>query len=213
MTCPAQNPAPCSVDDPSTAELARMPEYIFDERRNMLWELEDDGLYGLVASQDPMAYMRQSLTQLRGVLGSVLLPLRVDRRPRDPISCRLRDETDPRSPIGADSESPVVDVDSLSRAVGECLDRMGVERSDWLRVAKVGEEAGEVIGALIKRGLARADIDDLVAELGDVFLSALGAADQLGLKASAVIAQRWQTVAARADVGDPATAGHGGQEL
>ena len=209
MTCGAQDPSQHLVSDPNTAELDRLPEYVFDERRNMLWELDDGGLYGLVASQDPMGYMRQSLSQLRGVLGSVLVPLRVDRRPREPLSCQLREETS-AAPELEGGVGSTVDVDSLSAAVGEHLDRLGIERSEWLRVAKVGEEGGEVIGALIERGLGRADIDDVVAELGDVFLSALGALDQLGLRPSTVIAQRWKAVRRRSARVD--AAGNGGQK-
>lgn len=91
-----------------------------------------------------------------------------------------------------------MDMDALSRAVGEHLDALGVQRSDWARVAKVGEEGGEVVGALIKRLEGRAATSDVLDELGDVILAALGAADQLGVAASTLIADRWATVSRRA---------------
>lgn len=65
------------------------------------------------------------------------------------------------------------------------------------RVAKVGEEGGEVVGALLKRAEGRADTAHLLAELGDVFLAALAAADQLGVTPSTIIAARWADVSQR----------------
>ncbi len=62
-------------------------------------------------------------------------------------------------------------LDSLSLEVVAHLDRLGIERSDWVRVAKVSEEGGEVLGALIKRTQGRMTTIDVLAELGDVFLS------------------------------------------
>lgn len=91
----------------------------------------------------------------------------------------------------------LTDLDALAKDVGEHLDRLGVQRCDWVRVAKVGEEGGEVVGALIKRSYGRAETADVLAELGDVFLAALGAADQLGIAPSSVIAARWADVAPR----------------
>lgn len=88
-------------------------------------------------------------------------------------------------------------LDDLAVQVGEHLDRLGVAREDWVRVGKVAEEGGEVLAALIKRTEGRATTDDVIAELGDVFLAALAAADELGLKPSEVILTRWRTVAAR----------------
>lgn len=91
----------------------------------------------------------------------------------------------------------LTDLDALATDVGAHLDRLGIQRSDWVRVAKVGEEGGEVVGALIKRSYWRAETDDILAELGDVFLAALGAADQLGVTPSTLIAARWADVALR----------------
>lgn len=88
-------------------------------------------------------------------------------------------------------------LDALAKDVGAHLDRLGVERTDWVRVAKVGEEGGEVVGALIKRSYGAADTADVLDELGDVFLAALAAADQLGRAPSDVIASRWAQVLPR----------------
>lgn len=93
-----------------------------------------------------------------------------------------------------------VDLDTLARAVGEHLDQLGIQRSDWARVAKVGEEGGEVVGALIKRLEGRAATSDVLDELGDVILAALGAADQLGVAASTLIAERWASVSRRSQL-------------
>lgn len=94
-------------------------------------------------------------------------------------------------------DHPLNALDSLAVSVGVHLDRLGVQRSDWQRVAKVGEEGGEVVGALLKRAEGRADTAHLLAELGDVFLAALAAADQLGVTPSAIIAARWADVSQR----------------
>lgn len=90
-----------------------------------------------------------------------------------------------------------VNVDALARDVGAHLDRLGVARSDWVRVGKVAEEGGEVMGALIKRTQGRASDADLEAELGDAILAALGGLEQLGLVPSTVIASRWAVVSQR----------------
>lgn len=88
-------------------------------------------------------------------------------------------------------------LDALAKDVSAHLDRLGVERSDWVRVAKVGEEGGEVVGALIKRSYGAADTADVLNELGDVFLAAIAAADQLGVTPSEVIVSRWAQVLPR----------------
>ena len=83
-------PSPSALTD---AELDALPEYIFDDRRSILWELLDDGRYGMRAA-DPVAYdpeMTRSLHELRSTIGSILLPLRVDKRPRDRETSRLVD--------------------------------------------------------------------------------------------------------------------------
>lgn len=75
------------------AELDALPEFVFDDRRSILWELCDDGRYAMRAA-DPVSYddeMTKTLHELRSVIGSVLVPLRVDRRKRDPETSQLLD--------------------------------------------------------------------------------------------------------------------------
>lgn len=97
----------------------------------------------------------------------------------------------------APSNPALLDIDHLAADVAAHLDRLGVQRTAWIWVAKVAEEAGEVLGALIKRTQGRCTDTALYEELGDVFLSALGAADQLGLIPSALITWRWAQVLPR----------------
>lgn len=88
-------------------------------------------------------------------------------------------------------------LDTLAIEVGAHLDRLGVDRCDWIRVGKVAEEGGEVMGALIKSTQGRAAASDLEDELGDVILAALGAIDQLGHRPSELIMRRWAQVSTR----------------
>lgn len=90
---PGEGPMTPSLSVLTDAELDALPEYIFDDRRSILWELGDDGRYGMRAA-DPVAYdpeMTRSLHELRSTIGSILLPLRVDKRPRDRETSRLID--------------------------------------------------------------------------------------------------------------------------
>lgn len=91
----------------------------------------------------------------------------------------------------------MMDLDGLARAVGEHLDRLGVERCDWVRVCKVAEEAGEAVGALIKGTQGRATDTDVQDELADVILAALGAINQIGLRPGSLLGRRWVQVSAR----------------
>lgn len=107
----------------------------------------------------------------------------------------------------------VTDLDDLAPEVGLHLDRLGIARTDFVRVAKVGEEGGEVLGALIKRTYGGASTEDVLDELGDVFLSALGACDQIGVAPSALIAARWAKVQPRSagrDLAPPVGPVHNG---
>lgn len=91
----------------------------------------------------------------------------------------------------------VNDLDALAKDTAEHLDRLGVPRNDFVRVGKCSEEGGEVVGALIKRTHGAATTEDVLDELGDVFLAALAAAEQLGVPPSQVIAARWAKVRTR----------------
>lgn len=91
----------------------------------------------------------------------------------------------------------MTDLGALAASVGAHLDRLGVERTDWIRVGKVAEEGGEALGALIKRTQGRATTTDIEDELADVILAALGAINQLGVEPTALVARRWAQVAGR----------------
>jgi hypothetical protein len=72
-----------------------------------------------------------------------------------------------------------------------------------VRVAKVGEEAGELIGAVIKaeQNIKRTPeewITQACDELADVIISACGAAEAIGIiDLQMVVAMRWREVKAR----------------
>lgn len=71
---------------PSDAELDALPEYVLDDRRDILWQLCEDGQYTMLATGDPVLLDREdtrSLAQLRATVGSALVPLRTDDRARD----------------------------------------------------------------------------------------------------------------------------------
>jgi len=91
----------------------------------------------------------------------------------------------------------VNDLDALAKDAALHLDRLGIPRTDFVRVGKCSEEGGEVVGALIKRTYGAATTQDVLDELGDVFLAALCAAEQLGVLPSEVIAARWAKVLPR----------------
>lgn len=90
-----------------------------------------------------------------------------------------------------------LDLDALATQAAAHVDRLGIARNDWVRLAKVAEEAGEVLGALSKRDQNRGSIDDVLDELGDVLLAALVAAEQLGRTPTQIIARRWADVSRR----------------
>lgn len=98
-----------------------------------------------------------------------------------------------------------LDLDALAGDVGAHLDHLGIDRDDWVRLAKTAEEAGEVLGALSKRAQNRATTQDILDELGDVFLAAVGAADQLGVSPTRLILDRWATVSRRLPAAAPAS--------
>ncbi|MCX5046691.1 hypothetical protein OG921_26300 [Aldersonia sp. NBC_00410] len=109
---------------------------------------------------------------------------------RDTVTAEVTDDV-------PDTATTLRALDPLSVAAGKHLDHLRVARVDWIRVTKVAEEAGEVVGALIKLQEGRAEFEDVRSELGDVFLAALAAADQLGLRPSDVVADRWKVVSTR----------------
>lgn len=163
----------------------------------MIWEgpsrmLSEDAVSAIAAWNQAAADSRDDDSSALVSAGSRLLELVARGSCRSPELMTVSADGQPLS------------LDSLSLEVIAHLDRLGVERSDWVRVAKVGEEGGEVVGALIKRTQGRMTTADVLAELGDVFLSALGASRQLGTTPSEVIAQRWKQVAPRSSEISPA---------
>lgn len=62
------------------------------------------------------------------------------------------------------------------------------------RAAKLAEEAGEVVGAVIKIAEGRKTKFDLADELGDLMLCALALADSAGIDLLAAAAMRWEYV-------------------
>lgn len=93
MTATENEPAAPASEGLTDAELDAMPECIFDDRRFILWQLCQDGRYVMLAARDslPEHAMCKDLHELRSTIGSVLVPLRVDRRQRDPESALLID--------------------------------------------------------------------------------------------------------------------------
>lgn len=64
---------------------------------------------------------------------------------------------------------------------------------------KVAEEAGEMVGSLVKRtqGIRGVTSADVLDELGDVLIAALAAAVDFGCDPAQVLNQRWATVSQR----------------
>lgn len=60
-----------------------------------------------------------------------------------------------------------------------------------LKAAKVAEEAGEVCGAAIKMGRPEQGLDELKAEVADVFITLVGVAEAYGFLLSDIIWERW----------------------
>lgn len=124
----------------------------------------------------------------------------------------LLGESRPRRPVPAGIAAVVAEstaaigldhLQALSRDAAAHVDRLGIVRDDWVRLAKIAEEAGEVLGALSKRDQGRGGNEEVLAELGDVFLAALVAAQQLGVAPAQIIAQRWAQVSPRSQQGLP----------
>jgi len=56
---------------------------------------------------------------------------------------------------------------------------------------KVGEEAGEVLGAVIKCGEGRRTVEDVANELADVLITACACADLHGIDLQDAVSRRW----------------------
>lgn len=117
-------------------------------------------------------------------------------RPRRAVPAGIAVVVESTVPVG-------LDLEALSRDAAAHVDRLGIVRDDWVRLAKIAEEAGEVLGALSKRDQGRGGNGEVLAELGDVFLAALVAAQQLGVVPAQIIVQRWAEVSPRSQQGLP----------
>ena len=62
---------------------------------------------------------------------------------------------------------------------------------------KVCEEAGELMGAVIRLKEGRSAMSNIAEEFGDVFISLMGVANFYGFDAMNVIEARWETVRKR----------------
>ena len=85
---------------------------------------------------------------------------------------------------------------SLNRLVGEVHRwRLGhgypSATSLLASAAKVGEEAGEVLGAAVKISEGRATLADLEDEMADVAIALAGFAGMLGIDLEAAVGRRW----------------------
>ncbi|CAM3740418.1 pyrophosphohydrolase domain-containing protein [Tsukamurella ocularis] len=65
------------------------------------------------------------------------------------------------------------------------------------QAAKVAEEAGEVVGAAIKEREGRRTVDDVLDELADTIIAAMGAIQARGCNVSRVVTNRWAEVVER----------------
>lgn len=65
------------------------------------------------------------------------------------------------------------------------------------QACKVAEEAGEVVGAVIKQREGRRTEDDVLDELADTVIAAIAAIQARGVAAELVVMDRWVQVMAR----------------
>ena len=81
-----------------------------------------------------------------------------------------------------------------------------------VRAAKVGEEAGEILGAVIKMGEGRLGLDDLLKEIGDVQITLHALAAELDVDLDEIASLRWEEVRHRVEHharnGSPCECGH-----
>lgn len=98
---------------------------------------------------------------------------------------------------------PVTDITALAQEIAAWrrreLPTTDAATQELLSGMKVAEEAGELVGAMVKhtqgvRGVTGADVLD---ELGDVLITALAVAVDLGCDPAQVLEQRWATVSQR----------------
>lgn len=67
----------------------------------------------------------------------------------------------------------------------------------FIQACKVAEEAGEVVGAVIKQQEGRRNEQHVLDELADTIIAATGAIQARGFDAERVVAERWNEVLSR----------------
>jgi hypothetical protein len=97
---------------------------------------------------------------------------------------------------------PAWTINGLAARASRWHERQYPACSPWSRLAKPAEEAGELVGAVVRIDEERGDPDDLrrraIDEAVDVLISATGALEALGVTdVDSEIARRWSVVAQR----------------
>jgi NTP pyrophosphatase (non-canonical NTP hydrolase) len=93
-----------------------------------------------------------------------------------------------------------LDLRDFQAAVGVWQsDVFGDHRDPTTKAGKVCEEAGEVMGAVIRllEAVPRATLQDVAGEAGDVVISLAGLSELLGFDLDVAIAERWADVRGR----------------
>ncbi len=99
----------------------------------------------------------------------------------------------------ADLDTPAATIEQLINAWR--TERWPDDNDDRLIAAKLGEEAGEVLGAAIKIPEGRATVEDLCDEIGDTLIALAALAARHDRTLDGLLRRRWATVAARPKAG------------
>jgi len=105
--------------------------------------------------------------------------------------------------VGESHHCPATDITALAHEIiawrRRELPTTDATTQELLSGMKVAEEAGELVGALVKRtqGIRGVTGADVLDELGDVLITALAVAVDLGCDPAQVLEQRWASVSQR----------------
>ena len=105
--------------------------------------------------------------------------------------------------VGESHHCPATDITALAHEIiawrRRELPTTDAATQELLSGMKVAEEAGELVGALVKRtqGIRGVTGTDVLDELGDVLITALAVAVDLGCDPAQVLNQRWAGVSQR----------------
>jgi len=105
--------------------------------------------------------------------------------------------------VGESHHCPAIDITALAHEIAAWrrreLPTTDAATQELLSGMKVAEEAGELVGALVKRtqGIRGVTGADVLDELGDVLITALAVAVDLGCDPAQVLNQRWASVSQR----------------